>query len=243
MIIIPAIDIKNGKVVRLTQGKFDKEKVYTENPLSIAKQFKEDGAALIHIIDLDGAQTGEPKNLSIIKEIQSTLNIPIEMGGGIRTSEAIEKILAAGISRVILGTRAVEDLEFLKIVLTKWNNKIAVSLDCVNGHIATKGWTKVSKIKATDFVPQIEALGLKTLIYTDIATDGMLQGPNISALSEILDATKMNVIASGGISSLNDIQSLCRIRTTNLIGVIVGKALYEKKFTLKEAITICSKNE
>lgn len=242
MNIIPAIDIKNNRIVRLTQGRFDEEKIYDQDPLVTARQFKADGAALIHVVDLDGAKTGQPKNLSTIKTICQKNEIPVQMGGGIRSLETIEKVLGEGVFRVVLGTKAIEDIAFLKSALTKWKEKIAVSLDCVNGFIATEGWTKVSKIKAATIIPQIETMGLKTLIYTDIATDGMMQGPNINALSEILEMTKMDVISSGGISTLEDIRALCNIQAPHLIGAIVGKALYEKKFTLKNAISTCLKN-
>lgn len=242
MSVIPAIDIMNGRVVRLTQGRFDKEKIYDQDPVLTAQEFKADGARLIHMVDLDGAKTGIPKNLDTIKKVCLKVNIPVQMGGGIRSLETIEKVLDEGIFRVVLGTKAIEDIGFLKSALAKWKEKIVVSLDCVNGFIATEGWTKISKIKAVTIIPQLETMGLKTLVYTDIATDGMLQGPNINALSEIFEMTKMNVISSGGISKIEDIQSLCHVRTPNLVGIIVGKALYEKKFTLKEAIAICSKN-
>jgi phosphoribosylformimino-5-aminoimidazole carboxamide ribotide isomerase len=195
------------------------------------------------MIDLDGAEKGEPKNLDIIKQVVKATNVPIQMGGGIRTLETIEKILNAGIARVVLGTRAIEDQNFLKTALLKWKEKIAVSLDCSNGYITTKGWTKVSDVLATTLIPQLETLGIQTLIYTDIATDGMLQGPNVKALREVLSSTKMQVITSGGISKLDDIQQLLKINAANLYGAIVGKALYEKKINLKDAIQLCSKNE
>lgn len=239
MIIIPAIDIKNGNVVRLTQGHFDKEKIYAEDPLSVAKLWKAQGAKLIHIVDLDGAKDGEPRNLATAKKIQSEVGIPVQLGGGIRTMDIVNEVALSGLSRIVLGTRAVEDKGFLKDALHAYGEKIAVSLDCVNGQIATKGWTKVCDIKALDIIPQLESFGLKTLIVTDIATDGMLQGPNLTYLNEILRTTTMNVIASGGISKLADIETLRDIPAKNLYGVIVGKALYEQKFNLSDAIKLC----
>ncbi|MFA6378584.1 MAG: 1-(5-phosphoribosyl)-5-[(5-phosphoribosylamino)methylideneamino]imidazole-4-carboxamide isomerase, partial [Candidatus Omnitrophota bacterium] len=216
MIIIPAIDIKNGKVVRLTQGKFDQEKIYDQHPLAVAKKWIADGAKLIHIVDLDGAKEGNPQNLDCVKEIFEKTNISIQMGGGMRNIKTIEKVFSAHVTRAILGTRAIEDLDFLKTALNKWGDKIAVSLDCSNGLVATKGWTTVSNIKAVDLVPRLEKIGLKTLIFTDIATDGMLAGPNIKSLQQILALTKMNVIASGGISTIEDIQSLLKLKAKNL---------------------------
>ena len=243
MIIIPAIDIKNGKVVRLTQGKFDQEKIYDQHPLAVAKKWIADGAKLIHIVDLDGAKEGNPQNLDCVKEIFEKTNISIQMGGGMRNIKTIEKVFSAHVTRAILGTRAIEDLDFLKTALNKWGDKIAVSLDCRNGLVATKGWTTVSNIKAVDLVPRLEKIGLKTLIFTDIATDGMLAGPNIKSLQQILALTKMNVIASGGISTIEDIQSLLKLKAKNLYGVITGKALYENKLNLKNAIDLCLKKE
>ena len=239
MILIPAIDIKNGKVVRLTQGQFDKEKIYDEDPLSVAKRWKKQGAKLIHIVDLDGAKQGKPLNLPVIQQIQNELGIAIQMGGGIRTMETVKETLDLGLHRIVLGTRAIEDKDFLKDALLAYGEKIAVSLDCANGRIATKGWRSISDINVLDMVPQLERYGLKTLIYTDIVTDGMLQGPNIKSLAEILNATRMNVIASGGISELSDIKKLLEIKAKNLYGVIIGKALYEQKFNLSDAFKIC----
>jgi len=242
MIIIPAIDIKNGNVVRLAQGKFGKETIYGKNPVAVAKKWVKDGATLIHVIDLDGAESGTPKNLKLVEEILNKTHVAVEIGGGIRDTATIEKVLSVNAARVILGTRAIEDLGFLKLALMNWGNKIAVSLDCVNGLVATKGWTKISKIKAMDFIPALECLGLKTLIFTDIATDGMLTGPNIKSLKKILGITKMNVIASGGISKIDDIKALLSLNAKNLYGAITGKALYEDKLNLKDAIDLCSKN-
>jgi phosphoribosylformimino-5-aminoimidazole carboxamide ribotide isomerase len=242
MIIIPAIDIKSGKVVRLTQGQFDQEKIYDQYPLAVAKQWVAQGAKLIHIVDLDGAKEGKTQNLGCIKEIAEKTNVSIQMGGGIRDAETIEKVFSAHITRVVLGTRAIEDLDFLKTALVRWGDKIAVSLDCANGFVATKGWTTISKLAAVDLVPQLEKMGLKTLIVTDIATDGMLTGPNIKSLQQILTLTKMKVIASGGISTIDDIQNLLNLKAKNLYGVITGKALYENKLNLKDAIDLCSRN-
>ncbi len=242
MIIIPAIDIKNGHVVRLTQGKFDQEKIYDQNPLPVAQAWARDGAKLIHIIDLDGAKEGTPQNLDRIKEIIAATSASIQMGGGIRNIKTLEKVFSINVARAILGTQAVENIDFLKTALKTWGPKIAVSLDCANGLITTKGWTAVSSIKAMDLIPKLEDMGLQTLIFTDIATDGMLKGPNMKSLKQILKITKMQVIASGGIASLADIQQLLDLKAQNLYGTITGKALYEKKFHLKDAIDLCLKN-
>ncbi|MDP8266703.1 MAG: 1-(5-phosphoribosyl)-5-[(5-phosphoribosylamino)methylideneamino]imidazole-4-carboxamide isomerase [Candidatus Aceula meridiana] len=242
MIIIPAIDIKNGKVVRLTQGKFDQETIYDQDPISVAKNWESQGAELIHIVDLDGAQTGEIANLDTILKIREAVKVPLEVGGGIRNTGTIDKLLNAGISRVILGTRAVEDPNFLSGILCEWDKQIAVSIDCANGKVTKKGWTETSDIDGKDLARQLANLELQTLIYTDIARDGVLVGPNIQGIKEMLSAINIPMIASGGISTLDDIKALASLNTPQLIGVIVGKALYEQKFTVKEAIAACSQN-
>ncbi|HOD12217.1 MAG TPA: 1-(5-phosphoribosyl)-5-[(5-phosphoribosylamino)methylideneamino]imidazole-4-carboxamide isomerase [Candidatus Omnitrophota bacterium] len=243
MIIIPAIDIKNGKVVRLTQGQFAKEKVYDQDPLSVAQRWKQQGATLIHIVDLDGAEKGKPQNLAIIQKIQREIGVNVQMGGGIRAMETVQEVLGFGLMRIIIGTRAIEDKEFLKDILSTYGDKVAVSLDCVNGYVAIKGWTTVSHVSALSIIPELERLGLRTLIYTDIATDGMLQGPNLKSLAEILASTSVNVIASGGISQIDDIKQLAYVNAKNLYGVIIGKALYEQTINLSDAIQLCSKKE
>ncbi len=242
MIIIPAIDIKQGKVVRLSQGKFDHQTIYNDDPLSIAEAFQQQGACLIHVVDLDGAQTGEIANFSSIKQIVSNIKIPIEVGGGIRNTATIDRLINLGIQRIILGTRAVEDLAFIKGIIAQWGDRIAISLDCVNGLVAKKGWVEVSNITGRDLAKNLQDLGLKTLIYTDIARDGVLTGPNIEGLKEILSTCSMDIIASGGISSLADLAVLSQMKHPRLIGAIVGKALYEHKFSLTDAINTCLQN-
>jgi phosphoribosylformimino-5-aminoimidazole carboxamide ribotide isomerase len=242
MIIIPAIDIKRGKVVRLTQGKFDHQTIYNDDPSVIAQEWQQQGASLIHVVDLDGAQTGEIANTSSIKQIKKSVTIPIEVGGGIRNTATIDRLINLGVERIILGTRAVEDLAFIKGVIAQWGDRIAISLDCVNGLVAKKGWVEVSDIKGKDLAKDLERLGLKTLIYTDIARDGVLTGPNIDGLKEILSSCSLDIIASGGISSLDDLTALSHLNESRLIGTIVGKALYEHKFTLHDAIRTCSQN-
>jgi phosphoribosylformimino-5-aminoimidazole carboxamide ribotide isomerase len=236
MIIFPAIDIQDGKVVRLLQGDFAKATEYSQDPVSMAHHWEAQGAQWLHLIDLDGARTGSPKNLPIIAEIARSIGIPVQMGGGVRTQDDIQKIMDAGVARVILGTKAVEDLDFLKNMLSRWNDKIAVSLDCKNGYVTSCGWTSTLDTKATDIVQKLEALGLRFLIYTDIETDGMLTGPNFAAYEELLEITHIPVIASGGISSLQDIKTLRKLETQGIIGAISGKAIYEGKLDLKQAI-------
>lgn len=238
MIIFPAIDIKNGQVVRLIQGKFDQVTEYSNDPVSVAKEWEKRGAQWLHIVDLDGAKTGIIKNKSAILNIAKNIKIPVQMGGGVRQSTDIEYLINHGIARVVLGTKVIEDRNFLKKNLDKWKEKIAVSLDCNKGMVAQRGWTTTSNIKATDLVKELEILGLKCLIYTDIARDGMLSGPNLKELNDILDATKIPVIASGGVSGINDIKDLMKLEPKGLIGAITGKAIYEGKLNLEEALKL-----
>jgi len=240
MIVIPAIDIKDGKVVRLKQGKFEDVTIYSQEPIKIAEKWQEKGAAIIHVVDLDGAQKGELQNTRLIMELAKSLDIPVQMGGGIRKAEDIEQLLSGGINRVVLGTKAIEDRTFLKEILDEWQERIIVSLDCANGMVTQRGWTSVSELKAIDFIQELENLGLSHFIYTDISRDGMLTGPNLHALKEILTKVSIPVIASGGVSHLDDIRELKKLEPDGLMGAIVGKALYEGKFDLKTAIDLCS---
>lgn len=239
MIIFPAIDIKEGKVVRLAQGKFNEVTEYGNDPVAVAKKWEAAGATWLHVVDLDGAQTGTMKNLKLIAEIARTVKVPIQVGGGVRGNDEIVRLISAGVSRVILGTKVLENEGFLKGILGRWKEKIAVSLDCSNGKLTTKGWTEVLDIKATDFAKKLQTYGLRCLIYTDIAKDGMLQGPNYNAIEEMLNTVKIPLIASGGIASLEDIKKLCRLESKGLIGAITGKALYEGTLDLKEALGVC----
>ncbi len=238
MIIFPAIDINGGKVVRLRQGEFSDVTEYSLDPLSVAQQWVTAGAQWLHIVDLDGALHGEIKNFDIIAKITKKISVPIQMGGGVRDEAQIEKLLSAGIQRVILGTRVVQDRVFLKQILSRFGDKIAVSLDCKDGKVTQKGWTETTEIKGTDFAKVLEDLGLKCLIYTDIKRDGMLTGPNWEALAEILATIKIPVIASGGIANLSDIKKLLAIKPRPVMGAITGKAIYEGKLDLKEAIEL-----
>ena len=240
MIIIPAIDIKNGKVVRLSQGKFDEVTVYGEDPVAMAKKWEKAGAPLLHVVDLDGAQKGTMKNFDLIAQIAKSVRVPVQVGGGIQEKDEIAKLFSSGISRVILGTKAIENRKFLKEILNKWREKIVVSMDCSNGLVTQEGWTKTTELKATEFAEELEGCGLNTLIYTDITRDGTLSGPNFDSLKKVLDAVEMQVISSGGVSQLDDITKLMKLEPYGLEGVIVGKAIYENKLDLKEAIKVCS---
>jgi len=239
MILFPAIDIKDGKVVRLIQGKFDEVTEYSTNPLETAKHWQAEGAEWLHLVDLDGAKDGEIRNLDAIISIAQNIEIPVQMGGGIRTMGNIESLLNGGVSRVILGTKVIEDRFFLKEILERWNDKIAISLDCYDGFIAQRGWVETSDLKAIDFAKELETLGLQYLIYTDIARDGMLTGPNFEALEELLNITSIPIIASGGISNIGDIKKLVSLSDKGILGAITGKAIYEGRLNLKEALKLC----
>lgn len=238
MLIIPAIDLKDGYVVRYVQGKLDK-KVYSKDPLKTAKRWVRSGAQWLHIVDLDGAFSGKPKNLDIVKRIARATKIPIQFGGGIRDLKTIKSLLDAGIKRVVLGTRAVEDKIFLKNSFAKFKNKIIISIDAKGGELMTNGWKKANKSKdAISFAHELRSLGFTQLIYTDTLKDGTLSGPNIIGIKGLLRKACLNIIVSGGISSLGDILKLKKLEKDGLRGVIIGKALYEGKFTLKEALML-----
>lgn len=238
MIIIPAIDLKDGNVVRLFQGK-GKEKIYSPNPVVVARQWQKQGAKLIHVVDLDGAFTGEPKNLSAVKKIVQAIDTPIEFGGGVRDKETIDKLLEIGVQRIILGTKAVEDENFLKAVFAEFQEKIIVSIDARNDRVLTEGWQFSERsLKTIDFASQLKKIGFRKVIYTDTSKDGTLRGPNLEIIRSILKNTGLQVIASGGVSCLDDLVELRKLQRQGVIGVIVGKALYEGRFTLKEALKI-----
>lgn len=233
MIIYPAIDIIGGKCVRLQQGSYSDVTVFGNSPVDMARKWESLGAEYLHVVDLDGARSGKSENAEIIAQIAKTLKIPVQIGGGIRTLETIETYLSGGLSRVILGTSAVNNREMLISALKEYKDKIAVGIDAKDGKVAIHGWEKTSDFTAVEFAKEVEALGTKTIIYTDISRDGMLKGPNLQAMKEMADSVSLNVIASGGVSKLADIVDL---KQTGVSGVIVGKALYTGNVNLKEAI-------
>lgn len=226
MIIFPAIDILDGKCVRLIQGDYNQERVYSDSPVAMAKEWEEKGAEYIHIVDLNGAKTGQSINKDIIQEIATTVSIPIQVGGGIRSLDTIKEYIEAGVSRVIIGTAAINDQEFLQAAIEQYREKVAVSIDARNGYVATDGWTDTSDVLALDLVKKLEEISVKTIVYTDIAKDGMLQGPNLSEQQTINEATKIEVIASGGVTTKEDVENL---EALNIYGAIIGKALYDGK--------------
>ena len=233
MRIYPAIDIKDGKCVRLFKGRFDDVTVYGDSPAEMAKKWEAQGGEFIHVVDLDGALKGHGVNAEKIKEICESVSVPVQTGGGIRTMADIEAKLECGISRVIIGTKAVSDSEFVKEAVAKYGDKIVIGIDAKDGMVAVEGWEKTSDFTAVEFAKKMVSLGVKTVVYTDIATDGTLAGSNVEAMREMADAVDADIIASGGIGSLDDILSL---KDTGVEGVIVGKALYTNRVDLKEAV-------
>lgn len=238
MLIIPAIDLIDGCVVRLVQGKTNK-KIYSRDPVKTAKHWARQGAQLIHVVDLDGAMTGVLKNLEVVKKIAQEAGVPVEFGGGVRKIEAVESLLDCGVSRVILGTKAAEDQGFLRKVFKVFKEKVIVSVDAKGGKVMVEGWQAGSSgLDACEFAKTLKETGFKELIYTDISKDGTLTGPNIKAIKAMLKETGLKVVASGGVSSLDDIYRLKMLEKQGVTGVIVGKALYEGKFTLTQALKL-----
>ncbi len=233
MRIYPAIDIIGGKCVRLVKGDYSQKTTYAENPVDVAKKWESLGCEFIHVVDLDGAKSGDMPNFELISNIASSVSVPIEVGGGIRDMNCIDKYLGAGIERVILGTSALRCPELVNEAVEKYGSRIAVGIDAKDGMVAVSGWEDVSNVSALDFAKQMEQMGVKYIIYTDIATDGMLMGPNISAMKQMIDHVNVDIIASGGVTSLDDVEKLAEIGAH---GAIIGKALYTNNIDLKEAI-------
>jgi len=237
MILYPAIDLMGGEVVRLEQGRADRKKVYSPDPVGMANQWAATGAAWLHVVDLDGAFSGELKNLPVVAAMAETLSIPLQLGGGLRTIDSVRRALDAGVARVILGSRACEDPSFVEEAVKEFGgDKIAVGIDAKNGLVATRGWTETSGRNALELAREVEYFGIGALIYTDIATDGMLLGPNFAAMEAMVQTLQTPVIASGGVSSVEDIKKLSEI--SGLYGAIIGKALYEGRVTLEECLSI-----
>lgn len=240
MLIIPAIDLRGGKVVRLFQGKFNRQKIYSADPVKVAKHWAKQGAKFLHIVDLDGAASGSLKNIEVVKKIIGQVGIGLEFGGGVRSIKTISKLLSLGAERVILGTKAVNDAKFLKQAWKKFGEKVIVSIDEKCGKVLTQGWNcSVAKTRLV-FAKELKIIGFKQVIYTDISKDGTLAGPNILGIKELIKETGLKVIASGGVASLNDLLKLKKLQKNGCSGVIIGKALYEGKFTLAEALKLMS---
>ena len=235
MNIFPAIDLFDGKAVRLLKGDYQKMTVYSENPLEVAKDFENSGAEFLHIVDLEGAKTGDTPNIGTIEKIVKNTSLFTEIGGGIRTLETVEKYVNIGVKRVILGTAAVNDEEFLISAVKKYGEKIAVGIDIKGGFVAIKGWTDLSKFTPFEFCEKMQNIGVKTVICTDVSKDGAMQGTNVDLYKEMSEKFNINIIASGGVSSIDDIK---RLKNLEIYGAIIGKAYYTKAISLAEAIEV-----
>lgn len=235
MILYPAIDISEGKAVRLVRGDFDAKTVYEDDPLTAARAWVEEGARFLHVVDLDGAKSGAPKNLHHLERIAGELSVPVQYGGGLRSLPAVRDALRAGAERVILGTAAFTDIDFLDDVLGAFRERVLVSVDTRGGNISTSGWQETTQMPAEAVIKRLQQRGVKSFVYTNVDKDGMLEGPDLDEVRRIAAVVRGRFLYSGGIGKLDDLRGLARLRQVNLGGVIVGKALYEQKFTVREA--------
>lgn len=236
-IIYPAIDIRGGKCVRLLQGDYEKETVYGDSPVEMAKGFVEKGATWIHMVDLDGAKKGEPVNEQHVLEVAKLPNVNVQVGGGIRTEETVHMYLQGGVSRIILGSAAISNPQFVKEMLRQYGGeRIAIGIDARDGYVATHGWLQTSEVKGEELAMELVQYGAETFIMTDIARDGMMAGPNVEAIASLGRATKKNVIASGGVSNMEDIKNLLKYRDDGISGAIIGKAIYTGSISLEDVL-------
>ena len=238
MIIYPAIDIRGGRCVRLTEGRFDAETVFADDPAEMALKWAGMGAEFLHLVDLDGALAGEGKNVPVIERILQSVNIPVQLGGGIRNLETIEKLLALGVTRLILGSAAVKNPQLVEEACKKYPGHIAVGIDAKNGDVAIEGWGKGSGVAATELAKQMAAYGVETIIYTDISRDGMLSGVNVEATAALARVCGVPIIASGGVASLEDIRRVKAVESDGVQGCIIGKAIYTGAVDLKAALAL-----
>jgi phosphoribosylformimino-5-aminoimidazole carboxamide ribotide isomerase len=238
MLILPAIDIRNGKCVRLQQGDYSQETVYADSPVEMAKDWEQQGAQFLHIVDLDGAKAGAPSNFNIVRSIAESVKIPIELGGGVRNQETIQLYLESGVHRLVIGTLALKEADWFREMCLKFPDKLVLGIDGRNGLVATEGWLETSLTPATELAKQYADLPLAALVYTDIATDGMLAGPNIDEMETMRRTVSIPLVVSGGIATLDDVR---RLAERHFHACIIGKALYENKFRLADALE-CSRD-
>jgi phosphoribosylformimino-5-aminoimidazole carboxamide ribotide isomerase len=236
MEVIPAIDLLGGKCVRLYQGDYDQSQVFGDDPVAVAKQWEDQGATRLHLVDLDGAKSGEPVNLAVIGKIAAALQIPVQVGGGLRDRTRFAELLGLGVQRGILGTVAVEQPELVGELCREFPGQVVVGIDARNGKVATKGWLETSAVEATELAQRMAKLGAAAIIYTDIHRDGTMQGPNMEALRELAESIDIPVIASGGVSSVQDLVNLIKLEAVGVTGAIVGRAIYTGDVDLKAAI-------
>jgi len=236
MLVIPAIDLKGGEVVRLAQGDPLRQTSYSSDPIAVAKRWEDEGAPILHLVDLDGAFSGSPRQLAVAADVAKAVKVPIQLGGGLRSLAALEQAFASGIERVVLGTAAIEDETFLIAACRRYPGRVVLGIDARDGKVAIRGWAKHTGLEATELAARSADLPLAAIIYTDIRRDGMLTGPNAEALQRVSQASRHPLIASGGIATLDDVKRMAALEPSRIIGVLIGKALYEGSFSLKEAI-------
>jgi len=243
MLVIPAIDLRGGKVVRLLQGKYEEMTIYSQDPVKIAREWQKQGAQRIHVVDLDGALEGESKNTLALREIIDNTDLTVEFGGGLRHREDIASVLSIGAKWAILGTKACEDLEFLREVVQEFGEQIIVSIDVKLNKVASSGWTNTTELDDVELIKKMQGIGVKTFVYTDISRDGTLSGCNVEGIRKVLNETGASIIASGGVSNMEDIKSLKPLEKEGLAGIIIGKALYEDKINLMQVKTFLEKKD
>jgi phosphoribosylformimino-5-aminoimidazole carboxamide ribotide isomerase len=236
VILLPAIDIRGGQAVRLERGDFAKETVYDADPLDAARKWVEEGAQQLHVVDLDGAREGRPVNLDHLRRIARELDVPVQYGGGLRSFVSVRDALAAGAQRVVLGTAAYTDVEFLDSVIAQWGNRVVVAIDVRDGFVSVSGWTEKTQMPPEDVIRRMQSRGVKQFVYTNVDHDGMLDGPDLDEVRRMGEVIRGRFLYSGGIASLEDLQALKELRLVNLAGVISGKALYEGRFTVADAM-------
>jgi phosphoribosylformimino-5-aminoimidazole carboxamide ribotide isomerase len=242
MVIIPAVDIKNGKCVRLVQGRKEAETVFSDDPVAMAQKWSKAGAELIHVVDLDGAFQKCPQNIEVIRKIMETIHTPIQLGGGIRNEQTVRMFLGMGVKRVIIGTEAIKNPKLVQKVAQAFPGRIIVGIDARNGRVAIDGWTETTQIKAIDLAKRFEDCGIAAINFTDIYRDGMQTGPNIEATRRLAEATVIPIVASGGVATIKDIQNLLLLEPVGVVGVITGKALYSGTLDFKEALLAAQPN-
>ncbi len=238
MVIYPAVDIRGGKCVRLYQGEFDKEKVYSGKPYEMARKWENQGAEFLHLVDLDGALSGSPQNIEAVRKIAESVKIPSELGGGIRTFESLTEVLSLGIERAILGTVIVKDLDFVKRACHEFGDRVVAGIDVRHGQVSVDGWSQTTELNAIDVAKELQSLGIRRIIYTDILSDGALRGINFQAFKNLAESLDIPITASGGVTTLEDIVRLKELESLGVDGVIIGKALYEGRISLREAIEV-----
>jgi phosphoribosylformimino-5-aminoimidazole carboxamide ribotide isomerase len=234
MILLPAVDILGGRAVRLAGGDFDRETVYETDPLDAARRWAADGARMLHVVDLDGARSGSPVNLKHVERIVEAISVPVQVGGGLRSIDAVRSVIAAGATRAVLGTAALNDIDFLDQALAEYGDRVVVSVEARRGKLATAGWTEQTDVPVQSAIEALVQRGVSRLVYSSIERDGMLSGPDLDEVMRIAQTVRGSFIYSGGVSSLEDLRGLAGLRQVNLVGVIVGTALYERRFGVAE---------